>query len=157
MASILIALAPSLAAAELKSEMAAYVVTTDAGGVEQYDPAKTVEPGQTIEYRMRHTNGFGNAIGGVTVTGPVPVGSELIVDRAASDVSATFEVQGEFDPDRPGQEWSTLPAQRIVVNKDGTRIIETATPADFTAVRWVLGTPIEQGAAVHHAYRVRVE
>jgi len=156
-ATIVLAMTPSLALAELKSEMAAYVVTTDTSGAEQYDAAKTVEPGQTIEYRMRHTNRFGNEIGGVTVTGPVPEGSELIVERTASDVPASFEVRGEFDPDRAGEEWSTLPAQRTVINADGTRTIETARPEHFTAVRWVLGTPIQQGAAVHHAYRVRVE
>lgn len=151
------AMLPSLAAAELKSEMEAYVVTTDTSGIEQYVAAVTVDPGQTIEYRLRHINGFDNAIGGVTVTGPVPEGSELLVEQSASDVPATLEVRGEFDPDSAGEEWSMLPAQRIVVNADGSRTIETAQPEHFTAIRWVLQNPMSQGAQVHHTYRVRID
>lgn len=156
-ASILMALAPSIAAAELKSEMAAYVVSTDATGAERYDAAQSVEPGQTIEYRLQHTNRFDNAIGGVVVTGPVPEGSRLMMERAASDVPGTFEVRGEFDPDAPGEEWSTLPVRRVVIAADGARVTETARPEHFTAVRWVLSTPIAQGGAVRHTYRVRVD
>ena len=150
-------LAPSAASAELKSEMQAYVVTTDASGFEQYLAADTVKPGQTIEYRMEHTNDFDNAIGGVAIVGPVPEGAELIVGRSSSDVVATFEVRGEFDPDRDGEEWSTLPAQRVVVEADGTRTIEEATPESFTAVRWLLGAPMQEDASVHNAYRVLVK
>ena len=156
-AIVCLALAPTAAMAELKSEMQAYVVTTDATGAEQYFAADSVKPGQTIEYRLQHTNSFDNAIGGVAVVGPVPEGSELIVDRTSSDVSATFEVRGEFDPDRDGEEWSTLPAQRIVVQADGTRIIEVAKPEHFTAVRWSLGDAMQHDASVNHAYRVQVK
>ena len=107
-AVLCLAIVPSVALAELKSEMQAFIVTTDSSGVEQYVAADAVKPGQTIEYRMQHTNTFDNAIGGVAVMGPVPSGSELIVDQSSSDVSATFEVRGEFDPDRDGEEWSRL-------------------------------------------------
>jgi len=151
------ALMPSVAFAELKSEMQAFVVTTDSSGVEQYASADAVKPGQTIEYRMQHTNTFDNAIGGVAVMGPVPNGSELIVEKSSSDVSATFEVRGEFDPDRPGEEWSALPAQRITIQADGSRLIETAKPEHFTAVRWGLSDTMLEDASVNHAYRVQVK
>jgi len=151
------ALVPTAAAAELISEMQAFVVTTDTSGQEQYTVADSVKPGQEIEYRMQHTNGFDNPIGGVAVVGPVPEGSELIVDTSSSDVSATFEVRGELDPDRPGEEWSTLPAQRIVVNADGTRSLEEAKPEHFTAVRWILGDALQKDASANHAYRVLVK
>ncbi len=154
---ICVAIIPTAAFAELKSEMQAFVVTTDSSGVEQYVAADAVKPGQTIEYRLQHTNTFDNAIGGVAVTGPVPNGSELIVEQSSSDVSATFEVRGEFDPDRAGEEWSTLPAQRIVIQADGSRLIETAKPEHFTAVRWVLGDAMQENASVNHAYRVQVK
>jgi len=138
-------------------QMQAFVVTTGADGVEQYAVTDSVKPGQTIEYRLQHTNGFDNAIGGVAVVGPVPEGTELIVDRASSDVAAIFEVRGEFDPDRPGEEWSSLPAQRITVEADGTRIIEQARPEHFTAVRWKLDGAMQRDASVNHAYRVEVK
>jgi len=150
-------LAPSAAVAELKSDMQAYVVTADENGVEQYYTAETVKPGQLIEYRMQHTNGFDNAIDGVAIVGPVPEGSELVVGRSASDVSSTFEVRGEFDPDRPGEEWSALPAQRIVVQADGSRFTETAKAEHFTAVRWKLSGAMQEDASVNHAYRVLVK
>lgn len=153
----LMILTPSVAMAELKSEMQAYVVTADESGAEQYYAASSVKPGQLIEYRMQHTNAFDNAIGGVAIVGPVPEGSELVVGRAASDVSATFEVRGEFNPDLPGEEWSTLPAERIVEQADGSRVIEIAKPEHFTAVRWTLNEAMQQDAAVNHAYRVQVK
>jgi len=156
-AIICMAILPSVAFAELKSEMQAFVVTTDSTGLEQYVAADAVKPGQTIEYRMQHTNTFDNAIGGVAVVGPVPSGSELIVDNSSSDVSASFEVRGEFDPDRPGEEWSALPAQRITIQADGSRLIETAKPEHFTAVRWVLNEAMQEAASVNHAYRVQVK
>jgi len=156
-AILAIVFAPSIAMAELKSEMQAFVVSTDASGSEQYAPAEKVAPGQTIEYRLLHTNSFDNAIGGVAVVGPVPEGSELVVGQSSSDVSATFEVRGEFDPDQPGEEWSTLPAQRIVIEADGTRTVEAAKPEHFTAVRWQLGQPMQEDASVNHAYRVQVK
>ena len=106
---------------------------------------------------MQHTNTFENAIGGVAILGPVPSGSELIVEKSSSDVSATLEVRGEFDPDSPGEEWSSLPAQRITIQADGSRLIETAKPEHFTAVRWVLSDVMQEDASVSHAYRVQVK
>jgi len=156
-AALLVVLFPSISYAELKSEMQAFVVTTDSSGVEEYVAADAVKPGQTIEYRMQHTNTFENAIGGVAVMGPVPSGSELIVDHASSDVSASFEVRGEFDPDRAGEEWSSLPAERITIQADGSRLVEIAKPEHFTAVRWVLSDTMPEDASVNHAYRVQVK
>ncbi len=156
-ASFAVVFAPTVAFAELESQITAFVVTTDATGVEQYAPADQVKPGQMIEYRIRHTNTFDNAISGVAVTGPVPEGGELVVERSTSDVAATLEVSGEFDPDRPGEEWSTLPAQRIVVQADGSRLIETAKPEHFTAVRWILSNSMPQDVSVNHAYRVLIK
>ncbi len=156
-ATLICMFVPTIAFAELKSEMAAYIVTTDASGAEQYASADQVKPGQTIEYRMRHTNTFDNAIGGVAVTGPVPEGGELVIGRSKSDVVATFEVRGEFNPDNAGEEWSALPAQRVVIQADGSRLVEPAGPEHFTAVRWVLGDTVQKDASVHQSYRVFIK
>lgn len=148
---------PSLAFAELQSEMSAHVVTVAADGTEQYASALTVEPGQVIEYRIRHRNTFGNAVGGVAIVGPVP--DQAVVDPAtlATSSPATLEVRGELDPDQPGEEWSTLPAQRIVVLDDGSRLIEEARPEHFTAIRWTLANPLQTQEQVTNTYRVRVK
>jgi uncharacterized repeat protein (TIGR01451 family) len=152
-----LALVPTTAFADLVSDMTAYVVTTDEDGVESYFQATSVKPGQLIEYRLAHTNTFPEAIGGVAVTGPVPTGGILVPDWSYTDVPATFEVRGEFDPDSEGEEWSTLPAERIVILEDGTRTVEPALPEHFTAVRWRLSDAMQQDASVHQGYRIRVE
>ncbi len=159
-ASVLAALAvmiPTISLAELRSEMSAHVVTVAADGTEQYASAVTVEPGQIIEYRIKHRNTFGNALGDVAIVGPVP--EQAVVDPSTLVTSspAMLEVRGELDPDRPGEEWSTLPAQRIVVLDDGSRMIEEARPEHFTAIRWTLSEPLHAQEQVTNTYRVRVK
>lgn len=156
-AALAASLAPNAALADLKSEMSAFVVTEDATGTERYVPADSVAPGQTIEYRMVHTNAFDHAIAGVTVLGPVPENSTLDPAYLRSDVPALLEVRGDFDPDRAGEEWSALPAWRTVIAPDGTRTTEEARPEHFTAVRWRLDGAMASAASVTHAYRVTVE
>ena len=56
--------------------------------------------------------------------------------RAFSAGQGVFEVRGDFDPDRPGEEWSTVPAFRIVVDGYGNRTRVKVGPKDYTAVRW---------------------
>ncbi len=151
------ALVPGLAAAELRSEMSAFVVTKDATGIEQYAPADTVKPGQLIEYRISNHNTFDNAIDGVAVVGPVPAQAVVSIDSTNSSSDALLEVRGELNPDSPGEEWSTLPAQRIVILADGSRLIEDAQPEDFTAVRWKLSSALDSQETVTTSYRVRVK
>lgn len=150
-------LTPSAAFAELKSQMDAYVVSVDNKGIEQIAPTTSVKPGQIIEYRIVHTNTFDDSISGVTVVGPVPEGLELVPEHNSSDVPAIFEVRGEFDPDNAGEEWSTLPATRVVVSADGSRKIEEAKPEHFTAVRWRLSAPLQENAEARNAYRVQMK
>ncbi len=153
----LVAMLPGISHAELLSEMSAYVVTTGSDGVEQYQQADTVKPGQLIEYRIQHQNGFENAISGVAIVGPIPEQAVLSTGTTVSSVGAILEVRGELDPDQPGEEWSTLPAQRIVILEDGTRLIEEAKPEHFSAVRWKLSTPLQSNEVVTNTYRVKVK
>lgn len=155
-ATLTAASSPTLSFAELQSEMAAYVVVSGSDGQERYDNADTVKPGQIIMYHMVHKNTFDNAIGGVAIVGPIPQQSVLVPGSLTSSKEAKVEVRGEFDPDRPGEEWSTLPAKRIVIRADGSQALETAGPESFTAVRWVLADPLQQNESVTTQYRVRV-
>lgn len=159
-ASVIAALAvviPTLALADLQSEMSAHVVTVAADGTEQYASAVTVEPGQIIEYRIKHRNTFGDSLGGVAIVGPVPQQAVVDPTTLATSSPAMLEVRGELDPDLPGEEWSTLPAQRIVVLADGSRMIEEASPEHFTAIRWTLSDPLQTQEQVTNTYRVRVK
>jgi len=137
--------------------MSAHVVTVTEEGTEQYASAVTVEPGQIIEYRIRHRNTFENAIDGVAIVGPVPTQAVVDPSTLATSSAAVLEVRGELDPDLPGEEWSTLPAQRIVILADGSRMIEEAQPEHFTAIRWTLSDPLQVQEQVTNTYRVRVK
>lgn len=148
---------PLSAHAELRSALKGYVVTANDNGTETYTPATTVRPGQLIEYRIDHHNTFNNAIGGVAIVGPVPDEAVVDVNHLGSSKAANVEVQGDFDPDRPGEEWSTLPAMRVVIKDDGSRELVEATPEDFTAVRWTLEAPMQSNEVVTNSWRVRVK
>lgn len=147
---------PVIASAELKSELSAFVVTTGDNGEEQVTPATRVKPGQVIEYRLTHTNKFNQAIGGVAIVGPVPDESVFAPGTQTSSSNAVFEIRADLDPDNPGEEWSTLPAMREVIQSDGTRVIEEAKPEHFTAVRWKILTPLQNEQTVTNSYRVTV-
>jgi len=151
------ALTATPAAAELASTMTAMVVTASPDGTEAYAPATSVKPGETVEYRIVHRNDFDHALNGVAVVGPVPEEMELVLARPSADIPAMLEVRGEFDPDTAGEEWSTLPATKIVIDAaSGLRMIEDATEADFTAVRWRLDAPLPARGSVSHVYRAQV-
>jgi len=147
----------SPALAELESTMSAVVVSADANGIERYYPATRVKPGQTVEYRIVHVNSFDRALDGVAVVGPVPASMEFVRAGDSTDIPAILEVRGELNPDRPGEEWSGLPATKIVIAADGAREIRPATGADFTAVRWRLTAPLPQRSTVRHTYRTQVK
>ena len=148
---------PATALAELRSEMSAYVVKAGQDGTERLEHADAARPGDVIEYRLMHTNTFADALRGVAVVGPIPEGLELVNAFRSADIPAVFELQGDFDPDRPGEEWSPLPVTRIVVDPDGTRRSEPARREHFTAVRWRLEESLPGGRSVRHVYRVRVK
>ncbi len=143
--------------AELASRMSAHLVVSGANGVETFAPAKAAKPGDLIEYHLIHTNTFSHSIGGIAIIGPVPDGTVLVDSYTDMGAPGIFEVRGAFDPDTPGEDWSTLPATKIVVKANGERVYQPATPEDFTAVRWRLTNPLSQNATVHHRYRTRVE
>jgi len=147
---------PSIAFAELESELSAYVVTTDGDGYEVFSPANAVKPGQVIEYRIKHTNTFNEAVSGVAVVGPIPSEAILALGDSTSTAEAVFEIRAELDPDQPGEEWSSLPAMRVVILDDGTRTLEEAKPEHFTAVRWTIATPLASEQTVANTYRVEV-
>lgn len=148
---------PVPATAELVSGMTAFVVVKDAAGQERLEPAARAEPGDVIEYRLEHTNTFDHPIGGVAIVGPVPEGLELTAAFAGTQIPATIELRGEFDPDRPGEEWAAPPVMRTVIDEDGRRRSEPAPKDAFTAIRWNLQQAMPARSTVRHAYRARLK
>ena len=71
----------------LQSHMKAFVVTPQADGSESFEVAKSVEPGQVIEYRTVYSNTGDSIISGLAVVGPVPPGTRYLGESASSDAS----------------------------------------------------------------------
>jgi len=92
----------------------------------------------------------------VAVVGPIPSEAILALGDSTSTAEAVFEIRAELDPDQPGEEWSSLPAMRVVILDDGTRTLEEAKPEHFTAVRWTIATPLASEQTVANTYRVEV-
>lgn len=141
----------------LKAEVSYMIVEIDDEGAATAVERDTVRPGEIIEYRIRHENLSDGAIGGLTVTGPIPAGTRFVPEEMQSSIDAAFEVQAEMDPELDGLEWSALPAFRTVIAEDGTRTTEPLPDEEVVSVRWRLASELEGGAAALNTYRVRVE
>jgi len=137
----------------------AYVVTVitkeDGATEEHFTEATEVEPGQVIEFRLLVQN-QGEATlptGTVMVTGPVPAGTRYLANSAtpSSDVARTaFTADG-------GQTFSEPPVIITIVNADGEPEEVIAPPEQYTAVRWVVLTPLEPAQTLEFSYRVTVQ
>ena len=73
----------ALSEGALQSQMKAFVVTPQADGGESFEVAKSVEPGQVIEYRTVYSNTGESTITGLAVVGPVPPGTRYLGESAS--------------------------------------------------------------------------
>ena len=153
---------PALSAApasaqELTSALTYAVVGHAEDGTETLTADVPVRPGDVIEYKIAHVNGTEDDVSGLAVALPVPEGVTVALGAESSSLPATFEVQAELDPMKPGLEWSTLPAMRDVIEADG-QIRREPLPADqIEAVRWILQAALPSGETALNAYRVTVD
>jgi len=140
----------------LESEFSFSIIETDAQGQEQQVERDDVEPGEMIEYTVRHENTSDAALQGLVIRAPVPVGVTLKPDAEFSSIPARFEVQAELDPEQEGLEWAALPAMRRVADAQGTLIDEPLPNDAIVAVRWTLDAPLPAGGTALNGYRVQV-
>lgn len=148
--------APHASADALKSSFDFRIVEQDADGNEVLSERDSVAPGETIQYIITHKNTTEDNLSGLVVSGPIPEGVTFVMDRHESSLPATFEIEAELDQDKPGLEWSTLPAMRKVVDADGSERLEPVPAEAIEAVRWVLDSPLPGGGASENSYRVIV-
>lgn len=132
------------------SMMEAFVVDTDSEGTETFRVAQTVDPGETIEYRIVHKNQSSQPLGGFIVTGPIPEGTRYVAGSASQADGAIFEVK------LPDEDWQGEPAYKTIVNEDGREERVIADPSEYTAVRWSLTAVLADQATAEGIYRVRV-
>lgn len=148
--------APLAHADALKSTFDFRIVDLDADGNEVLSKRDSVAPGETIHYMISHKNITDDGLNGLVVSGPIPDGVTFVMDKYQSSLPATFEIEAELDADKPGLEWSTLPALRKVVDADGSQRLEPVPAEAVEAVRWVLDATLPGGGASLNSYRVVV-
>ena len=135
----------------LQSHMKAFVVTPQTDGSESFEVAKSVEPGQVIEYRTVYSNTGDSIISGLAVVGPVPPGTRYQGKSASSDVTHEFEASIDG-----GTSWHSEPLVRTVIQPDGSEKEVVIPPQEYTHVRWKAADSIASNASQEYRYRVFV-
>lgn len=140
----------------LESDFSFTIIETNAQGQEQQIERDDVEPGEMIEYTLRHENTSDAPLAGLVIRAPVPVGVTLKPAAEFSSIPARFEVQAELDPEQDGLEWAALPAMRRVADAQGALVEEPLPNNAIVAVRWTLDAPLAAGETALNGYRVQV-
>ena len=141
----------ALSEGALQSHMKAFIVTPQADGSESFEVAKSVEPGQVIEYRTVYSNTGESTITGLAVVGPVPPGTRYLGESAFSNVTHAFEASIDS-----GGSWHSEPLLRKVRQPDGSEKEEVVPPEEYTHVRWKAADSIASNGSQEYRYRVFV-
>ncbi|MDY7579507.1 hypothetical protein RGU70_14405 [Herbaspirillum sp. RTI4] len=117
-------------------------VVKGADGKEQLLDAKSVKPGDVIEYRVTYTNRSDKAVSGVVATLPIPVGLEYQSQSARPNA---IPVQAATSDQVYGAE--------PLIHKIGGKT-EPVPYADYRTLRWTIGQLAAHGQAIVSARAV---
>ncbi len=144
------AVVPAHADQKVRSQMLAYVVTSD-NGVETLKEASTAEPGNTLEYQLAYTNTSAEAVSGLTVSVPVPTNTRYQALSAKTGIPSNFEVSIDG-----GKSWESEPVKRLRKDKSG-QLQEVIVPVEeYTNLRWLVKRPLKGGEVQQFKYRIQV-
>ena len=115
---------------ELRVELEAYRVTTDAEGSEQFSIAKAAYPGDVVEYRAHYTNDGLQTLTNVQAVLPIPKNTIYLPATAMP-----AHVEASLD----GETYEAVPLRRRVVNADGTESFELVPASEYRFLRFGLG------------------
>lgn len=132
------------------ADLKAFVVSTESGGAETFVQASVAQPGDTIEYRIEHTNNTGEDLAGFVVNGPVPSGTVFVGGSQAGPEELVFEAR--YD----GSTWGEPPLRKTVKGEDGIEKQVIVPPTEYVAVRWLRTANFAAGGNSTVRYRVRV-
>ena len=141
----------TLSEGALQSQMEAFVVLPQADGSESFDLAKSIEPGQVIEYRTVYSNTGDSSISDLAVIGPVPTGTHYLRQSATSTARHVFEASIDG-----GTSWHTEPLMRAVTHPDGSKTEQVVEPEEYSHVRWRSADAIARNSSQEFRYRVFV-
>lgn len=132
---------------DIQAVLTSKKVTIGSDKKEILSDAKTVVPGDIIEYVATYTNNGKVALGRLTPNLPIPADTEYQAGSAkpGMGVKATLG-DGKFE---------TIPLKRKVKLPDGKEVEQEVSPARYRALQWSLGE-LAPGKSVTVSARVRV-
>jgi uncharacterized repeat protein (TIGR01451 family) len=148
-------LLPALAWAAPKVELSIQAekevtVTEDGKKVTKRVAAEEAAPGETIIFTITYANTGDEAATNVVVNNPLPQGTAYIPGSATEKGEVSFSIDGGETFKKP----SLLTYE--VTNPDGTKEKRTASPEQYTHVRWQLPS-IPAGEKGEVSFRVKVK
>jgi uncharacterized repeat protein (TIGR01451 family) len=97
------------------------------GGQEQFEPAATAKPGDTLLYTLDLHNGGVGTVHGLMATLPIPAGTELI-DASALPAAA----QASLD----GRHFAAVPLKRLAQLADGSTREVLVPVSEYRFLQW---------------------
>lgn len=139
---------PKTAEDPLKATLTALQVVTEAQGKEVLKEARSVQPGEVIEYRLVYQNQGQQTLSKLVVDLPVPGGTSWIAGQAMpAPLQASLSASGGA--------FEAVPLMRTVKDKDG-RDTKVAVPvSEYRMLRWLIGR-LDAGKSLTFKARVRV-
>jgi uncharacterized repeat protein (TIGR01451 family) len=124
-------------------------LVSEVQGTEQFRPATTARPGQTVEYRLTAVNRSDETLpqGIVEIIGPIPDRTTFVPNSATP---SSERLLTEYSADG-GQNYSEEP---VLIGEEPNRRV--AEPASYDSIRWTLLVPMEPGQEEAFFYRVIV-
>ena len=151
---ILAVLVASIAAATgpLQGTIEARKVVRKDTGREVFIPASEASPNDVIEYRLTYANSGEAAIRNVSVTDPIPSGTEYLSHTATRPEkgAVAFSIDG-------GDAYHAWPVRYQVTLDDGSQEWRDATPDMITHIRWTFSGEFEPEMEITLTYRAKVK
>jgi uncharacterized repeat protein (TIGR01451 family) len=153
LAAVLLLPAAALAAPKVELAITAekeVTVTEDGQTVVKRAPAAEAAPGETVIFTISYVNTGDEAATNVVINNPLSEGTTYIPGSATETGEVTFSIDGGETFKRP----SLLTYE--TTNPDGSREKRTASPEQYTHVRWQL-PEIPAGGKGEVSFRVKVQ
>ena len=153
LAAVLLLPAAALAAPQVELAITAekeVTVTEDGQTVVKRAPAAETAPGETVIFTIAYANTGDEAATNVVLNDPIPAGTAYVPGSATEKGEVTFSIDGGETYKKP----SLLTYE--VTNPDGTKEKRTASPEQYTHVRWQI-PEIPAGEKGEVSFRVKVQ
>jgi len=118
--------------------------------VRKFVPTNQAEPGQTLIYTIKYRNDGDETATNVVIDDPIPQGMSYLPGSASDKGELTFSIDGGQTYKKP----SLLTYE--ITNSDGSREKRTASPEQYTNIRWQL-PEVAAGTGDEVSFQVKVK